>query len=343
MAARKAQHRQEDVFPRIVIAGAGRVGCFVGGLLAHGGHHVTLLLRERMREAISRNGLRVSDFTGLELELNSDLFGMATDPAALAEADVILVTVKSGDTAAMAEQIARHAHKDAVVISLQNGVGNPGVLREALPGRDVRAGMVPFNVVSRGDGLFHRASSGDIVIGNGRRNWARALSVPGLHMRQRRKMAPLQWGKLLFNLNTSLNALSGVPLREQIARMTWRRLMADQTAEAISVLKAAGIPVRLPVPLPVRLLPIVLRLPTFLFRHVARPLLTIDPYARGSMVEDLERGRPTEIDELQEMIVELARQQGQRAPINARVAALIREAEAKGSGPPQLSPREVRG
>ena len=52
-------------------------------------------------------------------------------------------------------------------MSLQNGVGNGGVLKSALPGFDVRAGMVPFNIVSMGGGRFHRGTSGDIVIEKG--------------------------------------------------------------------------------------------------------------------------------------------------------------------------------
>jgi ketopantoate reductase len=78
-------------------------------------------------------------------------------------AGVVLVTVKSADTAAMADIIARHAPSDAVIVSLQNGVGNAAVLRHRLPGRRVLGGMVPFNVMALGEGRFHRATSGDIV------------------------------------------------------------------------------------------------------------------------------------------------------------------------------------
>jgi len=64
----------------------------------------------------------------------------------------------------MADIIARNAPSDIVVVSLQNGVGNVTVLRNRLPGRRVLGGMVPFNVIALGEGRFHRATSGDIVI-----------------------------------------------------------------------------------------------------------------------------------------------------------------------------------
>ena len=90
---------------------------------------------------------------------------VSDDPAAaLAGADLVLVCVKSGDTETMGHLIAAHAPANAQVISLQNGVANAACLRDVLPGWDVRAGMVPFNVVSDAPGRYHRATSGDILV-----------------------------------------------------------------------------------------------------------------------------------------------------------------------------------
>ena len=94
-------------------------------------------------------GLRVSDLDGADRLVAPSAVRLATDPAAaFAEADIVLVTVKSGDTAAMAELIAEHGASGATVVSLQNGVGNVDVLLARLGGMArVVAGMVPFNVV----------------------------------------------------------------------------------------------------------------------------------------------------------------------------------------------------
>lgn len=340
--------KQSDIthaHPRIVVAGAGNVGCFVGGLLTCGAHHVTLLLRQGMFEEISRQGLTISDFSGLEEELSPDAFRMSTKPDCLKDADIILVTVKSGSTADIANLISKYAPKEAIVISLQNGVGAAGILRDMLPEWDVRAAMVPFNVVSRGGGWFHRGSSGDIVIAKGKHHVARTLSVPDLTFFERAKMTPLQWGKVLINLTNALNALSGMRLKAQLGNMAWRRLMADQISEAVRVLKASDIQAVLPigVRIPVRYLPIILRLPTPLFRLISKPMLTLDAVARSSMWEDLQKGRRTEIEELQGVIVAMAAEVGLEAPLNARVIELIRKAEAVADGCPSLSVREVRG
>jgi hypothetical protein len=90
---------------------------------------------------------------------------------------------------------------------------------------------VAFNVVSRGEGRFHRATSGDIVLEQDEAGTAHALSVPGLKLRPSPDIAGVQWGKLLVNLNNALNALSDLPLRQQLAQRAWRRLFADQMAE----------------------------------------------------------------------------------------------------------------
>ena len=149
----------------------------------------------------------------------------------------MLVSVKSADTATVADLIAEHAPADAVVVSLQNGIGNVPVLRQRLPGRRVLAGMVPFNVVARGEGRFHRATSGDIVIEQDDADTAKRLSVPGLKLRPTDNIAGVQWGKLLVNLNNALNALSDLPLRQQLADRGWRRLFADQMAEGLKVVR----------------------------------------------------------------------------------------------------------
>ncbi len=328
---------------KIVVAGAGSIGCYVGGVLARGGRDVTLLLRPGTAEELTKHGLSLTDYDGLDVNLAPDRFAMNVDPACLASADIVLVTVKSGATAEMAGLIAQHAPETAVVVSLQNGMENAQVLRDALPKHDVRAGMVPFNVVWVGGGLFHRGTSGDIVIEHGEGHVARQLTVPNLSVQESNDIRAVQWGKLVINLNNALNALSGVPLRAQISDGGWRQVMAAQMQEALALLKQAEIPVKNPVAaVPMTMVPHILRLPTWAFRLVARTMLSIDPNARSSMWEDLERRRPTEISELQGKIVQIARQTGTQVPINSKVAALIREVEGAGAGAPGLTADTVQ-
>ncbi|KWV60720.1 2-dehydropantoate 2-reductase [Bradyrhizobium macuxiense] len=325
----------------IGIAGAGSIGCFVGGMLAASGRRVALLARPRVIQEIATSGLRVTNFDGSERTVPTDRLTLSDDPSIFSDAQMVLVTVKSADTGEMADLVARHAPSDAIVVSLQNGVGNVPLLRERLPGRSVLGGMVPFNVVALGDGRFHRSTSGDIVIARDAAGTS-ALSVPGLAVRATDDIDGVQWGKLIVNLNNALNALSNIPLRQQLAQRNWRRLLADQMAEGMVAVRAEGIAPVSPTPLPSSWMPPLLRLPDGLFEMLLGRTMKIDPEARSSMWEDLQRGRRTEIDYLQGVITAIADRRGLDAPLSRRVIQLIHQAEADGKGSPGLTPEQIR-
>jgi len=333
----------QTAHPSIVVAGAGSIGCYVGGCLAHAGRDVTLLLRPALAEIVARHGLRISDLDGADRVLPPTATKLATDPAAaFAEADIVLVTVKSGNTEAMARLLAEHGPSGTTVVSLQNGIGNADVLLARLGGMcRIVPGMVPFNVVqTHGDVepvRFHRATSGTIMIGNGQPGLAAALNVAGAAVAEHADMTGVLWGKLLLNLNNALNALSGVPLAVQLADRGWRLVLARQISEALAVLKAAGIrPARIEGVAP-GMIPRILRLPDWLFRRVAQRMLAIDPQARSSMWEDLHRRRPTEIDYLQGAVLALARKHRIPAPATEGIVRLVKLGEAAKAGSPGVT------
>ena len=333
---------QLDSDPHIVVAGAGSIGCFIGGLLAAAGRNVTLLVRPRIAAEIRAHGLTLTDLDGMAVQVRADAIGLSEDPVCMEEADVVLVTVKSRSTDALGREIAQHAPRHAPVVSLQNGVTNAEVLRKRLPGRDVRAGMVAFNVVPMGQGCYHRAVEGDVVVEAGPGDLAAVMQAPGLECVESRDIESVQWGKFLMNLNNALNALSGLPLQEQLKNRGWRRLMAEQWAEAYSVLKACGIKPKSFTPVPVGALPLVLRLPNAIFLRLASAMLKIDPQARASMSYDLMEGRPTEIDALQGMVVRKGAEAGVPTPINAMVVDVMKTAELAEEGLPNLTPESLR-
>lgn len=328
--------------PRIVVAGAGAIGCFVGGLLANGGHRVTLLVRPRIAQEIRAHGLTLTDYAGLVCAAAQNALTLSEDPACVAHADILLVTVKSGGTVQIGRSIAAHAQQGAKIISLQNGIENAQVLRGLMPKQDVRAGMVPFNVVPMGEGRFHRATSGDIVIGAGKGGLAGILSVAHLSVEEDPQITSIQWGKFLINLNNAINALSGLTLQAQLRDRNWRKLMADQWAEALGVLRAHGIRPKSTTPVGVGMIPWILRLPTPIFRRVAASMLTIDAEARSSMSHDLMMGRGTEIDALQGQVIRMGQDRDIATPICALVAARVRDAEAAGAGLPDLPVTALR-
>lgn len=340
--------RMQRQTTKIAIAGAGSVGFYAGACLARAGCGIRLLARPDLCELAGRYGIATRDLSGPELVLPPHRVAATSDPrAALDNADLVIVTVKSKDTAAVAKLIAVFAPPGVRVLSLQNGVANMDALRENLaPGQTAIAGMVPFNVVqARHEAhapLFTRATSGTVLIDARHAGLAGIINVPGLPVRAHADMPAVLWGKLVINLNNAVNALAGVPLREELSNRRWRHLLSDQIREALNILSAHHIAAARIEGLSPALIARALRLPNGLFRLAAARMLAISPDARSSMWDDLDRRRPTEIGYLQGEIVTLANSAGRAAPISRRIMALVRAAEAAGAGSPRLTPEDVR-
>ncbi len=317
----------------IAVFGAGVIGCWFGGMLAAAGERVTLIGRERVLREISEHGLTVSDLDGhrATVTLGAGL-EITTSVEAAADASVVLVAVKSRQTAEAATTLARVLGGTAAVISLQNGVRNADVLRAALSAHPVAAAMVPFNVVRVGPGSYHRASSGTLLVERVHQaGWFQAACVAaGISTELRDDMRAVQWAKLVMNLNNAVNALSGKPLAAELADRAYRRCLAACQREALEVLAAAGEHVAQLTIVPPRWMPRMLELPDPVFRTLARSAIAIDPTARSSMWDDLEAGRPTEIDDLQGEVIALADRVRRPAPTNRRITELVRSAERGG-------------
>jgi 2-dehydropantoate 2-reductase len=321
---------------QVGVMGAGAIGCYLGGRLAASGVPVVLVGRPSLAAEVAQHGMRLTDYRGFDQTLP---LAVATEPSALSECDVVLVTVKGGDTAAAGAALAPVLRRDARVVSFQNGVNNPELLRAVLPQR-VLAGMVPFNVLRRDGAQFHQGTSGTLAVERGDDALVEALTRSGLEAVVSDDMRAVLWGKLLVNLNNSVNALANIPIKEMLEQRDYRRIMAACMREGLDAVAAARIKPKLDVPLPPRLVPWVLSLPTAIFSVVARAMLHVDPQARSSMWDDLSRGRKTEIDALNGEIVRLADKVGTPATVNAAIVRLIKDAE--GNGSPGLGAGELR-
>jgi 2-dehydropantoate 2-reductase len=316
---------------RICVHGAGSIGCYVGGRLAATGSAVTFVGRPRLAAELRQHGLRLTDYLGADLRVAPPDLRFETDAAAARGAALVLVTVKSAATEAAGRELAPLLAPGTVVVSFQNGLRNAEVLQAQLPRCKVLTGMVEFNVLNRGAGAFHHGTEGglDVQDDPALAPFLPAFAAAGLSLKRHADMTAIMWAKLQLNLNNAINALCGVPLKEELAQRAFRRCIALAQRELLGLLDAAGIePARLK--LPPRWLPALLEVPDAVFRVLAGRMLAIDPLARSSMWEDLQAGRVTEIDWLNGEVVRLAQKLGRRAPVNARLAALVRAAEQGG-------------
>ncbi|XDD52070.1 2-dehydropantoate 2-reductase [Leptospira sp. WS92.C1] len=324
------------------ILGSGSIGTYIGCRLIAGGNSVTLYGRERIRNEIKTFGVKITDFTGETTLLSANSIPFSTSLEAVADADIFLVTVKSKDTKELASELRGILEKRQkthsvssslpIVVSFQNGVRNAEILREVLGDLpvEVLAGMVPFNVVSQGNGHFHQGTSGNLVLQDSKsgRLLVSIFKKARLPANTHENIQGVLWGKLIFNLNNSLNALSGLTLKNEISIPGYRKILSKLMKESLEILRLAEIrPVRSGKMIP-GLAPIILNLPDFLFFRIASGMVKIDPQARSSMWEDLVKKRPTEIDSLNGELIKLADIMNHPAPLNRGILKMIKEAES---------------
>ncbi len=322
-------------FMKIAIFGAGSVGCLVGGSLLAEGNEVVLIGRNPPADEIAKYGLTVSDLEGRKVNIPAEKVRYSQSPEAVKGADVILLCVKCNDTREAARQIAPHADKDAIIYSLQNGVGNAKILEEELKGFEVVSAMVGFNAISMKKARFHRATDAGLILGKNpaSHQLARLLNKSHIPTTISAHMNEVLWGKLCLNLNNALNVLSDMPLKQQLADRSYRRVLAICVDEALAVLKALKIePAKIGKISP-KYIPTILNLPDPVFKLVAGSMMKMDDEARSSMWEDLQKSREPEIDYLNGAIIHAGRDQGVPTPANEEVCALVKDAFVKGKSP----------
>jgi 2-dehydropantoate 2-reductase len=330
---------------QIIVLGAGSIGCYLGGCLAAAGQDICFIGRNRIQNQLQKHGLHLSDWQGRKESLTPQQITFTTHIEAIANADYILLTVKSGDTASTTNLILAHAKPTAIIVSFQNGIQNVALLQQLLPQHKVVKAMVPFNVLNDEHGGFHCGTEGNLAIeanNNQYLDLIEAFKQANLPVIVHKDITGVQWGKLIMNLNNAVNALSGVPLLEQLNNREYRKIMTQVICEALRVMKHAGItPAKTGKVIP-KLMPYILSLPNWLFKIVASATLKIDPKARSSMYEDFVLKRKTEIDFLNGEIVSLAKHHGLDAPVNRAIVSLVNVAYEKQAGSPNLTAKQIQ-
>ena len=328
--------------PKVAVLGAGSVGCFIGGAWQSAGLPVTFIGRKKLSRAVDDNGLTLTDYSGWRVHLPPGDVDYRVGPEALDEADVILVTVKSCDTAEAASEIAAHGRDGATVISFQNGISNIETLEKGLGGRfEIARGIVAFNVVHLGKGQFHKAVGGELW--SDKRDATQLLAERCPDGPAALKMSPnmlaLAWGKLLINMNNAVNALSGKTIIDELQQRDYRRVFAACIDEGLRLLRRADIEPAKVGPLAFPLLVRALRSPDLVFNNIFFRTWKIDPKARSSMSDDLAEGRTTEVEYLNGELVRLAERLRMDAPVSRAIVELVHKAEG---GAPALSASALR-
>jgi 2-dehydropantoate 2-reductase len=294
---------------QVAVMGAGAVGCYFGGMLARAGHDVTLIARPQHVDAIRRDGLHMDTQTFDEhVRVKA-----SSDPAAVEGAQLVLFSVKSGDTESAGHQIEPHVGKDTVVLCLQNGCDNDQRLRGVLAQPEVAAAVVFLGSEMRAPGVVKHHGSGELVIDpiRGIADLARTFEAAAIPTQVSDNVRGWLWRKLIINCAyNAISALARKPYGQIVPSPGVRDSMRDVMNECLAVAMAEGITV-----------------PGDVDAAVWRIVETI-PQQYSSTAQDILRGKPTEIDYLNGHIVRRGKALGIRTPANQVLWAMVKLIEA---------------
>jgi 2-dehydropantoate 2-reductase len=279
-------------------------------------------------EAIARRGVTVHEEDGQWSVL---VRSRRIDDVADDSADLVLVLVKSHQTERVAGHAARAAAGNGLIVTLQNGLGNGETLAKAAGSTRVVLGSTSMGATSLGPGsvfdggpgytaLATTSADGDRVAG-----FARLLTRAGMPTDLREDVQAIVWRKVAVNCAINpLSALLGVP-NGRLLELDWAlECMRQAALEAGAVAEAHGVVIGVD--------------PVEAAIDVARQTAS----NRSSMLQDVERGRQTEIEAINGAVVRLGKQLGVATPVNRALLELVRERDMERLVPERaMSERDV--
>lgn len=321
---------------KICVYGAGAIGGLMAAWLARSGHEVCAVARGAQLEAIRRDGLRVRS----KGEAESFRIKAESDPAKLGPQDYVLVTVKAQSLTHVAETISALLGKETSVVTAMNGVPwwffhrlkfknggerleslDPGgKLSRAIPTERIVGCVIHLAASTPEPGLISHNMGSRLILGEpGGKNTARtkriaeALAAAGFEIQVSDSIEKEFWVKLLGNVSFNpVSALTVTTADQLIQNEEVKAYMVEIMREVLAIGRAVGVDANIDPEARI---------------NMARALGRF----KTSMHQDLEAGKPLEIDGLLAGTLEIARKAGVRAPFTESLYGLIR-ARAQSTG-----------
>jgi 2-dehydropantoate 2-reductase len=292
----------------ILILGTGALATLFANRLSAAGVDVTMLggwpeglaaLRER--------GARLLGLDGVE---RAAPVRVMDDPAACCGARLALVLVKGWQTERAARQLAVCLPGDGLALTLQNGLGNREVLAETLGAERIAQGVTTLGATLLAPGLARLGGEGPVSIEAHARlaPLEAILRKAGLAVNVVEDVGSLVWGKLVISAAINpLTALLRVTNGELLQRPAARALMGELAREAAQAARTLGVELPFEVP-----------------QEAAEEVARRTASNRSSMLQDVLRGAPSEIDTICGAIVRTAEERGVPTPVNRLMWQLVK-------------------
>ena len=299
---------------RIAVMGAGAVGGYFGARLARMGQEVWFIARRERLKAYRTTGVRVESIEG---DFQVVPVRAIRDPSSVGKVDLVLFSVKSTGTRRAAEEAVPLVGPHTTVLAIQNGVDNEAVLEEVLGADRIVPGVAVIGVSMPEPGLVRHTNNGSITLGEASgeetdrvREIRQVFSDAGVEVRISADIRTVKWRKLIWNAAFNpLAALTGSRVLDLIEDDDSRTLAEAAMGEAIAVGVAMGYDVG--------------------GYDVGRATQRDPNWAlsRTSMLQDVERGRPTEIEAITGAVVRYGRMKGVPTPVCSTLVRLVRAKE----------------
>ena len=291
----------------ILIVGTGALACLFAARLAASGSRVQMLgTWQEGIAALHTGGVTLVEQDGAR---RSYAVQASTNPSDFAGSPFALVLVKAWQTERAAAHLFDCLAVDGVALTLQNGLGNREMLVAHLGAERVAFGVTTGGATLLGPGEVRPGGEGQISLGAHPRlePLARVLRAAGFKVDVVEDVDSLAWSKLLVNAAINpLTALLGIPNGELLSRPSARKLSASLAREVAVVAAKKGI-----------------ALP------FADPVTVVEEVARrtsanqSSMLQDVLRGAPTEIDAICGAVVTAGKDVGVPTPVNEVMWKLV--------------------
>ena len=296
----------------MLVLGAGAIGSFFGGMLAKK-YDVTLIGREKHVNEISKNGLKVSGISNFFTYPK-----VFTKIPKLEKPELTLITVKSYDT----EKIVREAKsfiKNSVILSMQNGLKNEEKI-EKITGSPAIGGITSHGVTFVKPGEIYHAGVGETIIGelDGKvtsriEEIQKMFQSVELDCLVSRNIIGQIWTKTIVNASINpITAINGVNNGEILKNPELFKMMKNACLEGIKVAEKANI-----------------KLPKCDILEKTKNVAKLTANNKSSMLQDIEKCKKTEIDEINGAIVETGIKYGVQTPINNQLIKIIKNLENK--------------
>ncbi|MEM4446933.1 MAG: 2-dehydropantoate 2-reductase [Candidatus Jordarchaeales archaeon] len=300
---------------KIAVLGAGAIGSLFGGMLAKSGVDVVLIGREKHVKAIRNNGLRIEG----ERETFTVKVEAFTNVLDVGKVDVVFLTVKAYDTKNAAADAKHLMRKDSIVVCMQNGLGTEKEAAEVLGEKNILRGITSEGAQLIEPGVVRHTGRGESFIGppfgpppEGAEKVVELLRMAGFNAAFTNNIEREVWGKVLVNAGINpLGAITGLRNGEIVENKLLLEVMKKIISEGEEVATKHGI--------------------RFLEKPFEKAVKIARMTARNknSMLQDLEKGKRTEIDYINGAIVVYGEKYGVKTPINFTVTAIVKTLEAK--------------